>query len=83
MVEVLNFIIFLIDGVLKLPDVEFLDLRVAMLRSPQVLNLRDGLTLILILEPMHLQLLEIIGLSRLILQPSDLHSEETTSESSF
>lgn len=31
MVEVLNFIIFLIDGVLKLSDVEFLDLRVAML----------------------------------------------------
>lgn len=83
MVEVLNFIIFLIDGVLKLPDVELLDLRVAMLRPPQVLNLRDGLTLILIFEPMHLQLLEIVGLRCLILQPSDLHSEETTSESNF
>lgn len=83
MVKVLNFIIFLIDGVLKLPDVKFLDLCVAVLRSPQVLNLRDGLTLILILEPMHLQFLEIVGLSCLILQPSDLHSEETTSESNF
>lgn len=57
MVEILDLIIFLIDGVLELPDVELLNLGVAMLRPPQVLNLRNGLTLILILKPMHLQLL--------------------------
>lgn len=49
MVEVLDLIILLIDGVLKLPDVEFLNFGVAMLRSPKVLDLRNRLTLILIL----------------------------------
>lgn len=82
-IEVLNFIIFLIDGILKLPDVEFLDLSVAMLRPPQILNLRNGLTLILILQSMHLQLLEIVSLSSLILQPSDLHNIHLTSVSNF
>ena len=67
MVEVLDLIIFLLDGVLELADIEFLDLSVAVLRPPQILDLGDGLTLILILQSMHLQLLEVVGLSSLIL----------------
>lgn len=82
-IEVLDLIIFLLDGVLKLPDVEFLDLRVAVLRPPQVLDLRDGLTLILILQSMHLQFLEVVSLRSLILQPRDLHPTNPTSVSSF
>lgn len=67
MVEILNLIFFLLDGVLEFADVEFLDLCVAMLRPPQILDLSDGLTLILIFQSMHLQLLEVVGLSSLIL----------------
>ena len=83
MVQVLNLIIFLIDGVLELPDVELLDLGVAVLRPPKVLYLRDGLTLILILEPVHLQLLEVVSLRCLILQSGDLHNLIPTSVRSF
>ena len=83
MVQVLNLIIFLIDGVFELPDVELLDLGVAVLRPPQVLYLRDGLALILILEPVHLQLLEVVSLRCLILQSGDLHNLIPTSVRSF
>lgn len=83
MVQVLNLIIFLIDGVLELPDVELLDLCVAVLRPPKVLYLRDGLALILILEPVHLQLLEVVSLRCLILQSGDLHNLIPTSVRSF
>lgn len=83
MIQVLNLIIFLIDGVLELPDVELLDLGVAVLRPPKVLYLRDGLALILILEPVHLQLLEVVSLRCLILQSGDLHNLIPTSVRSF
>lgn len=72
LLQPLDLQVLLLDGVLEVPDVEFQELVVPLLGSPQVLDLLDCLSLILAPDPIDLDLLQFLDLLDLVLQPGDL-----------
>lgn len=70
--QILDFVVLLVDFRSQLLDVQLLQLVVSILRPFQVLDLVHGLAFVLVLQRTNLDLLQILQILLLVVQPADL-----------